>query len=135
MTTTLPASTTPDVTPTAPPAGSGAAPSGPANPAVDGWHRPPRVFPDPLIADPVTIAAPPAPPANPGGSGGLLAGVGALGALGVVVFAVTAGSSRFLVAAVAVAVLMAAASVAVFLSQRRATTRQWRTAAARYRAY
>jgi S-DNA-T family DNA segregation ATPase FtsK/SpoIIIE len=131
MTTTLPAPPGRDVVTAA--TSVAAEPSGTGSLEV-GWHRPPRVFPDPLTADPVTIAAPPAPMAT-GSSGGLLAGVGALGALGVVVFAATAGSSRFLVAAVAVAVLMAAASVAVYLSQRRAAARRWHTAVARYRAY
>jgi ESX secretion system protein EccC len=133
MTTTLPTPPTRDLLPAASVA-NGAAPSGTDGHGV-GWHRPPRVFPDPLTADPVTIAAPPAPVAGTYGSGGLLAGVAALGALGVVVFAVTAGSSRYLAAAVAVAALMATASVAVYLSQRRAAGRQRRAAVARYHAY
>jgi DNA segregation ATPase FtsK/SpoIIIE, S-DNA-T family len=117
-------------------ASSGGGPP-PASRATDtpGWHRPPRLFPDQVPSDPVVVAAPPPLAGGTRGPGWLLAGVGALGGLGMVVFAITTRDPRFMVAAIAVAALTAAASVTVHVGQRRAAGRQDRRSVARYRAH
>jgi ESX secretion system protein EccC len=114
---------------------SGRRPSAARAADVPGWHRPPRLFPDQVPTDPIVVAAPPATVSGARGPGWLLAGVGALGGVGMVVFAVTTRDPRFVVAAVAVTALTVAASVAVYVGQRRAAARQDRRTAARYRAH
>jgi DNA segregation ATPase FtsK/SpoIIIE, S-DNA-T family len=122
--------TTPPASPT------GAVQPPPVAPGRSGpWLRPPRIVPDPVPCDPVTVAAPPATPAGPAGPGWLLAAVGGLGAVGFVALALTVGDRRVAVAMAAVTVLTVAASIGVHLGQRRTLARQHRRAATRYRAY
>ena len=121
---------------TAPVAHTAAALPPPAAAAGEpGWHRPPRLFPDQVPTDPIVVAAPPPMASGGRGPGWLIAGAGALGGVGMVVFAITTRDPRFVVAAVAVTVLTAAASVTVHIGQRRAAARQDRRTVARYRAH
>jgi S-DNA-T family DNA segregation ATPase FtsK/SpoIIIE len=98
------------------------------------FHRPARVFPDPVPLDPVEIAP---PPTIPHGTGGtwlqvLLPIVGSMAMIG---FALIYRNVLFLAVAGGIAVLMALLYIAIRVQQSRQVKRRRREAAVRYRTY
>jgi ESX secretion system protein EccC len=97
-------------------------------------HRPARLFPAPLAAEPVTIASPPLVPEGRRGLALQLA-LPLVGSLSILGFAFIFRNTVFLIVAGAVAGLSALVTVAVAIQQRRGDKRSRRRKAARYRAY
>jgi S-DNA-T family DNA segregation ATPase FtsK/SpoIIIE len=101
---------------------------------VVSFHRPARVHPEPVPAEPIVLAAPPSvPPAMHGTWLQILLPV--VGSLGIVGFALVYRNTLFLAIAGGIALLTVTLWIAIRVQQSRGARRRRREDIARYRAY
>jgi S-DNA-T family DNA segregation ATPase FtsK/SpoIIIE len=103
-------------------------------PGILTFHRPARVFPDPVPTDPVDVAPPPTVPQSTGGTW-LQVLLPIVGSLAIVGFALIYRNVLFLAVAGGVAILMALLYIAIRAQASRQGRRRRRDSAQRYRVY
>src|SRR3954466_1826242 len=102
--------------------------------ATEAFHRPERVFPAPLNAEPVQIAGPPLVP-DSRRSALLQLGLPVVGSLSIVAFAFMYPNPLFLIVAGAIAAVTLITTLGLAVQQRRDERRKRARRERRYRAY